>query len=845
MQINDTSKVCRLFFQQGEVVEIRAIGLTGKNSAWDGWSASGGVVFGYFNKVEEFDKAAQALDNAGASGVYFTLNPCTPALIARANNRLVAAGRNRPLTGDSNIKYIRWLPIDIDPKRPAGISSSKAELGAAKETGKSIVTWLKEELGFPAFIGACSGNGYHILYRLPDPEPSDAISGSKGLIANALRVLNDRFGNDDVGIDISVHNPSRIWKLYGSTARKGDHTNERPHRRSHLFDKNPKCLNEVPVLPLAKLKMLAAQAPEDAVGDNAVQQIRKVLPAPSTKAMHPNDLGSLDVKAYLSHYGIPIQRIKEQAGATFYCLEQCIFDVDHRGGEAAIVASPEPPFLAYQCFRSSCKDKRWRDARACISGHDTIALFFSNYDPDWKPATAIENGFLNRIEFTYNTTMPNSSDVQPPDKIDPLQFYQKRGRREVFAVALMAKYLAVYLSPICYTDGVFWKYTNGLREPFKRNRINNIVHHALKDRIQTAWYKNSCEALAALTNREEEEWARSDNLVNLANGIYDLKKGALIQHHPKFDCRSQVPTGCNPEASCLRWQQFLKEIFDGDAEKGILLQEYLGYVLMPTCRYEKALFMYGTGANGKSTVIKILEVIIGKNNISHLTLDDLSNRFQIAFLKGKMVNLAAEVDTNARAGTEVLKMAISGDTLEGDQKFGHRITFESRVKFIFAMNSPPVIADKAHGFSRKVIVLNFNRRFAPEEMDRNLINKLIEEKEGILAWMLEGAKRLMQNDAFSIGEGIDQATHNFMASMNPVLAFLEEKCCQGAQHKVPAPLLFAEYKAWSADSAHKPLSKSRFYEQIINLCDHVKEKTRIDWNGSRPRGFIGIGLTDP
>jgi putative DNA primase/helicase len=209
------------------------------------------------------------------------------------------------------------------------------------------------------------------------------------------------------------------------------------------------------------------------------------------------------------------------------------------------------------------------------------------------------------------------------------------------------------------------------------------------------------------------------------------------------------------------------------------------------------------------------------------------------------VNLAAEVDTTARAGTELLKMAISGDTLEGDQKFGQRITFQSQVKFIFAMNSPPVIADKAHGFSRKVIVLNFAKRFAPEEMDRNLFNKLISEKEGILAWMLEGANRLIKNDGFSIGQGIEQATHNFMASMNPVLAFLEEKCCQGAQYKVPAPMLFTEYKAWSADSAHRPLSKSRFYEQIINLCDQVKEKQRIDWGTSRPWGFVGIGLVEP
>ncbi len=161
--------IYEIFFRNSEVVELRGLGLSGKNPAWEGWAGNSGVVYGYFDNAADFEKAGNALNDAGATGVYFTLNPCAPELIARANNRLVAAGK-RPLTSNANIKTIRWLPIDIDPRRPAGISSSDAELQAARETGKRIVTWLREELGFPAFIGACSGNGYHILYRLPDLE---------------------------------------------------------------------------------------------------------------------------------------------------------------------------------------------------------------------------------------------------------------------------------------------------------------------------------------------------------------------------------------------------------------------------------------------------------------------------------------------------------------------------------------------------------------------------------------------------------------------------------------------------------------------------------------------------
>ena len=403
-----------------------------------------------------------------------------------------------------------------------------------------------------------------------------------------MRALNDRFGYHDVGIDTSVHNPARIWKLYSTMARKGDHTNERPHRRSYLFSHTPKIIDEVPILSIEKLKALADRVSTNSKTKSIVPRRLQNSGRSATKKMHPHDLGSLNVEIYLDHYGIKIKQIKERAGATFFCLDECIFDGNHRGGEAAIVASPTPPHLTYQCFHDSCQDKKWRDARACISGDDAIAQFFSNYDPDWKPIKASVGGLLDDVEFSYSNTIESYGNVPSPDKIDPKEFFQKRGRREVFTVALMAKYLALYLAPICHTDGVFWKYSNGLWAPFKKSRIDNIVHYALKDYIQTAWYKSSRDALSALTNREEEEWGQSESFVNLANGIYDLEKSELIPHNPNYDFRSQVPTDYAPQATCERWLKFLDEIFEGDPEKQMILQEFLGYVLMPTCRFEKA-----------------------------------------------------------------------------------------------------------------------------------------------------------------------------------------------------------------------------------------------------------------
>jgi hypothetical protein len=122
--------VYELFFHPGEVCEIRAIGVSGSNRGWEGRVGPAGIVSGYFDNADDFGRCAEILDKAGAKGVYFTLNPVNPALIARAANRLKVP---KSTTQDTDTACIRWLPIDLDPKRPSDISASDEEVALAKE----------------------------------------------------------------------------------------------------------------------------------------------------------------------------------------------------------------------------------------------------------------------------------------------------------------------------------------------------------------------------------------------------------------------------------------------------------------------------------------------------------------------------------------------------------------------------------------------------------------------------------------------------------------------------------------------------------------------------------------
>lgn len=238
------SDVYNLFFHPGEVTEIRSFGTNGKNKSWEGWSR--GTVFGYFDNAAAFGDAAEALDKAGARGIYFTVNPCNPDFMAKAANRLRVPDEKTALTQDKDILFLRWLLLDLDAKyaHETQVSASDAELKETLRVRNEVYKWLTKEFKAPLPVPACSGNGAHLVYRLPDLPNTDE---SKGLIHDCLAAIHEKFNNDSVDIDLSVFNPARIWKLYGTTARKGDQYKDRVHRKSYI---EPKFLKDVkPAVP--------------------------------------------------------------------------------------------------------------------------------------------------------------------------------------------------------------------------------------------------------------------------------------------------------------------------------------------------------------------------------------------------------------------------------------------------------------------------------------------------------------------------------------------------------------------------------------------------------------------
>jgi hypothetical protein len=210
--------------EPGQVVELRALGV----STPDFRRAH--TVSGYFDSIDGLTEAVLQLSSS-ARGIYFTPNPLNPALLSRALNRIRPITDREPLTSDVDVRSRRWLLIDCDPVRPADISSTELEHEAALARVHEIRETLRME-GWPDPLLADSGNGAHMLYRIDLPNDH---AGTE-LVKRCLAALAFRFDDHCVSIDQKVFNAARIWKVYGTIARKGDSTPDRPHRLSRLLE---------------------------------------------------------------------------------------------------------------------------------------------------------------------------------------------------------------------------------------------------------------------------------------------------------------------------------------------------------------------------------------------------------------------------------------------------------------------------------------------------------------------------------------------------------------------------------------------------------------------------------
>jgi hypothetical protein len=324
-----------LLFEPGDIIEIRALDV-GRTQ-----ERAGVTYSGYFNfeNSQAIAKAVQSLSGR-AEAIYVILNRFDPALLARANNRLQAKPKHT--TTDADIVERRWLYIDVDAVRKAGISATGAEHDAALARANCIRKFLADR-GWPEPVDADSGNGGHLLYRLPMLD----LERAGQLVKLCLKALATRFSDSVAAVDESTATAARLCKLYGTEARKGDSVPDRPHRRAKILDE-PERLQAVPI------EALEALASEASGG------------ASRTKAELPQSMfqSQFDIDQWLSRSGLEIVKGPEPYnGGRRWHLRVCVFNPHHERPALIQFANGA---LIYKCLHQSCSDRNWRSFRDAV-----------------------------------------------------------------------------------------------------------------------------------------------------------------------------------------------------------------------------------------------------------------------------------------------------------------------------------------------------------------------------------------------------------------------------------------------------------------------------------------------
>ena len=327
--LDEMTRFAQLLWEPGDVRELRVP----KHNRY------GNTASGYFDSPEALAKAAAKWD--GRANVYLTLNPVATALLARASNRVLE--RADHTTADGDVLRRRWLLIDVDPKRPAGISSTDVERDAAQYLLDELTIYLSED-GWPEPVIAMSGNGYYAIYAVDLPTGPESLA----LVGGVLSALAGRFNTDAAAIDTSVSNASRIIGLIGTLKVKGDSTADRPHRRSEIV--------EVPhEIGLVTRDQLAAIAPT------------KDEPTEKPKAPTRRTWSELPtIPDLLDHAGIAYRTEQpDTKGIKWWSIEECPFHPGEDTFKCGLGQAPDGRYAAH-CYHNRGAGMGWQDFKKAL-----------------------------------------------------------------------------------------------------------------------------------------------------------------------------------------------------------------------------------------------------------------------------------------------------------------------------------------------------------------------------------------------------------------------------------------------------------------------------------------------
>ena len=406
-----------------------------------------------------------------------------------------------------------------------------------------------------------------------------------------------------------------------------------------------------------------------------------------------------------------------------------------------------------------------------------------------------------------------------------------------------------YGSSIIYFEKTWWEWDRKIWKEVEENIIKEKIRKMLSENpISLNLTKMNIindvygqVRLMLFPNDDFKGFDIEKEKIIFLNGTLDLGKEEFRDEHFKDDFQTNMlEIKFNPEAKCLRWMNFLNEV-ELDLETQNTLQMWCGYLLVPTAKLQKSLFLIGEGSNGKGVFLMTIQNMLGRNNCSNLEMSELFDKFKVAGIRGKLVNISSELETTKVLDARFKKL-VAGEPQVAEKKFQDSFEFRPYTRFLFSANEFIPTQDRSYGFFRRFDIVRFDRTFKEGERDLNLEAKIREELPGIFNWCLLGLKNLSdKNWHLEPSKKMKQVHKEFRESVNPLSSFAEERLEFSSTVKIAADVLRQNYDSWCRSHGFRSLSTVVLGKELKRLYPMI-EKKRIQEGHIRRAYYLGVTL---
>lgn len=397
------------------------------------------------------------------------------------------------------------------------------------------------------------------------------------------------------------------------------------------------------------------------------------------------------------------------------------------------------------------------------------------------------------------------------------------------------------------TGDLIWRYDNkkGIWLPDGNTWVEKQVAATLGKKVKQRNLSETVKLFQVATYCKPEDFQEDVGSICLQNGELELGSYVTKEFNPEHNHKNQLPVKYNPEVDCPNFKKFLTEVAPGDENS---FQELFGYFLVQSYPIQKCFILQGSGANGKSTLLRVMEAFLGKENCSSVGLYDLVTKtFSKAELHGKLANIAPDIGSDELRKTGIFKALTGGDTITAERKNQHPFQFKNYAKMIFSCNQLPTSPDNSEAFFRRFMIFQFKQVFDEKDPKTKPQNQLLaeltteQELSGILNWALVGYDRLMKNNQFVEGKSTKDTKQLYLEMSDPINAFINEVVEEDSIAITPKNDILKAYGDFCLNHGFVSMAENKFFSELKKrVFVHDTQKT-ID--KIRVRALIGLKLT--